>query len=185
MAKNKPLKKGQIKEFSEFINEPYQTVYQWYVTGKLNEFIKNKKIDFESAKNNIQNKINRKRQLGRKPKIDKPLQTAEEVKSYLDETIGDLAQLDLYELQRRNELEKLLLARIKREQLEEDLILKETVKQECFNAFRLFRDAIMNLPDRESAGLMNIKDEKEFRRRFGQILRQPLEDLQKFKYAGN
>jgi hypothetical protein len=77
-----------------------------------------------------------------------PPETEAEIKSYLDESIGDLAGLSIGELQRRNELEKLLLAQIKRRKESGELIDAELVERQAFEAGRSIRDAVQAIPDR-------------------------------------
>lgn len=185
---------GTQVQLADMMGVKKSTVSDWKRQGKLKGLIRKGKVNLDKAAEVIPGRIAPKQQrsanikhgkVAQPPKptdIENP-ETEEAVKSYLDETIGDLAQLDIYELQKRNELEKLLMARIKRNREEGELVPLDQVKNECFSAFRLMRDAILNIPDRESASLMSLKTEKQFKAKLTEALRQPLGDLQKFKYA--
>ena len=191
--KPKKLNRGELVSFARYIKKPESTVRWWYKNGKLNEWIKGGKIDIEKATEGIHKKISPKQQQSqnirwgkeqKQPPPEPPQpETEDAVRTYLDETIGELSQLDIYELQRRNELEKLLLARLKRRQAEDELIDRSLTIKQASDAFRICRDAILNIPDRESANLMAITDPAKFRQKLADVLRQPLEDLQRYKYV--
>ena len=123
----KKVKKGQHKILAEAVGEKYHTIYSYWKHGKLDPHIRAGKYDIPALKDALPKIINRKYQQNREKQWNKtsqpaPPNTEDEVKTYLDETIGDLSSLHLNELQRRNELEKLLMAQIKRKQAENDLI---------------------------------------------------------------
>ena len=74
--------------------------------------------------------------------------TKEEVKTYLDEAVGGLLDLDIYELQRRNELEKLLLAQIKRRRESDEVVDAEEVATAAFNAGKLVKEQCLAIAER-------------------------------------
>ena len=101
-------------------------------------------------------------QQGQPPPEQAPA-TEEEIKTYLDETVGDLAQLSIFELQRRNELEKLLIQQIKRRRESGELIEAELVEKEGFEFARAVRDQFTAIPDRLAAVLAAEKDQFKVR----------------------
>ncbi len=130
------------------------TVAKWKKARKLDGFLDSKgKINITRAAKELHKRISPKHKQSInarwKGKKDKPKEvTKEEVDSYLDETIGDLAKLDIYQLQRRNELEKLLLAQIKRKRESGELVEIELVSRQGFEAAKAIKDQLSAIPDR-------------------------------------
>ncbi|MFW5931183.1 MAG: hypothetical protein ACOCQI_05460, partial [Desulfosalsimonas sp.] len=125
---------------------------------KLKGLIRKKdgKVNITKAKKELSNRIAPKQQQsinarwGKnqiKQKVEAPA-TEEEVEGYLNETIGDLAKLDIYELQRRNELEKLLLAQIKRRKESGELMEAEGAQKAAFEAGKAIKEQLAAIADR-------------------------------------
>lgn len=133
------------------------TVARWKKTGKLNGFMNEKgKINITRALKELPSRISVShkqsadiRWKGRQDKTAESM-SKEEVSSYLNETIGDLSKLDIYELQRRNELEKLLLAQIKRRRESGELVEVEMVERDAFNAGKAIKEQCLAIADRTS-----------------------------------
>ncbi len=182
------------RELAKAMNVSEKTISEWKKRGKLKGLIRNGKVNKEKALEVLPGRVAPIQQASqnirwgkeqKQPPPHEPDQpeTEAEVKTYLDENIGELSKLDIYELQRRNELEKLLLARLKRKKEEGELIDRNLTIKQTSDAFRVCRDAILNIPDRESANLMAITDPAEFRQKLANVLRQPLDDLQRHKHV--
>lgn len=144
-----PISKGQHELLAKCLSKPDATVRKQYTRGKYNQYIQDGQYDLEAIQSNLskifqpQSRHARKSQPGKKdnpekkskvskktePKNHKPLSPLadeNEVKNYLNETIGELCFLEINELWRRNELEKLLMARLKRHKEEHRLIEIDT-----------------------------------------------------------
>ncbi len=159
----KKLKRGELVDFARYIDEPADKIRAWHRRGKLNDFIKNGRIEKESAAAEIYNRIAPKQQQAQNKRWEKQPEmqpeTEAEVQDYLNETIGDLAQLSIFELQRRNELEKLLIQQIKRRKEAGELIEAEAVEREGFEFARAVRDQFTAIPDRLAAVLAAETDQ--------------------------
>jgi len=152
-------KYGTPKQLAEAMNVKPATVYTWRKKGKLDGLVgEDGLINLTMAKKLLPGRISRKHlESGnarwKKPVLGAPdqhanLETPEQVTGYLNETIGDLSRLDLYELQRRNELEKLLLAQIKRRKESSELVEVEAVKKAAFDAGKLIKEQCLAIADR-------------------------------------
>ena len=129
------------------------TVARWKRLGKLDGLINEKgKINITRAVKELPNRTSLKHKQSAearwKGKKKSSEVTKEEVDGYLDETIGDLAKLDIYQLQRRNELEKLLLAQIKRKRESGELVEVEVINRQGFEAGKAIKDQLSAIPDR-------------------------------------
>lgn len=71
-----------------------------------------------------------------------------DVKQFVHDVVVDLAGLPLSELQRRHELEKLLIRQIERRTLENDYILAVDVDKQAFDAGLQIRESLESIPVR-------------------------------------
>lgn len=165
----KTLDRGEIPKFARFLNEKPDTVRKWWEREKLNDFIADQKIDHEAAAAAIYGRIAPKQQAsvatrwkGQQPNqapdppgTGHPLEPEQQdaIDSYLRETLGDVESLDIHELQRRNELEKLLTARLKRAELEKTVVPVAYIKREVGDMCLIIKHGMMSFPDRLSAVL--------------------------------
>jgi hypothetical protein len=150
---------GTQAELARRMNVSPKTIAAWKTRGKLKGLIRKKdgKVNLTRAVNILPGRVSPKHQQSQNarwnkqqkqpPKQDNP-ETEEEIRSYLDESIGDLAQLDIYELQRRNELEKLLLAQIKRKHQSAELVEAEQIKTRAFEAAKAIKESCIAIADR-------------------------------------
>jgi len=180
----KPLDRGEIPKFARFLNEKPDTVRKWWEREKLNDFITDKKIDHEAAAAAIYGRVapkqamsvshrweKERRQPGPapdhlEPEPDRPPEPttppepeqADAINNYLRESLGDVEKLDIHELQRRNELEKLLLARLRRAEIEKTVVPVAFVQKEVGDMCLIIKNGMMNFPDRLSA-MLAVEDD--------------------------
>lgn len=131
------------------------TVYKWKRAGKLDGLMNSKgQVNLTRAAKELPGRVSPKHQqsINQRWHGDKERGKADisqdEVNSYLDETIGELSKLDIYELQRRNELEKLLLAQIKRKRESGELVEADLINRQGFEAAKAIKDQCSAIPDR-------------------------------------
>lgn len=155
MPKNKKLNHGELAAFARHINEPADKIRRWYRNGKLNEWIKGGKIQKEKAAAGIYQKISPKQQQSQNkrwgkeqtpPQPTDPMQA--EMESYLEEDGENLSGMDIYELQRRNELEKLLKARIERKQKQGDLLERDKVEHDWIQHITSAKTKVLSMKSR-------------------------------------
>jgi hypothetical protein len=163
----KPLKHGELTAFARNIGKSFRVVQRWKNTGKLDEYIRpDGSVDIEAAAKNITGKLAPRQQAAAnarwKKTKDKP-QDETALKEYLKETLGDTENCDFSELQRRNELEKLLLARIKRAEIEKELVPVKKVMKDWGEIATATKAMLMNLPYRLAAIVATMDGETEIR----------------------
>ena len=185
MAKNskgKYLKRGQHPILASYVGKPATTIRRYYSDGKLDSFIRpDGTYKLEAAKEWIAGGINKKYQMIRekqwedksesskesiqesKPGSKSEPATEDEVKSYLDETIGYLSTLDLNGIVLRHEFEKLLMAKIKRRQVELTLIEAEAIIRECFAIGQALREGLESISERCAALVAVESDQHQCR----------------------
>jgi hypothetical protein len=151
------MKTGNQSDLARLMGVDKSTVTTWKKRSKLNDLIlPDGRINLTKALKVLPGRISPKQQTSvlqrwKKSPAAGSSATKKEIKSYLDESMGDLSKLDIYELQRRNELEKLLLAQIKRRDLENKYLLVEDVKKTIAEMAVYFKDACQSIPDRCAA----------------------------------
>ena len=77
--------------------------------------------------------------------------TDSEIRRYLAEDIESLESLDMAELQKRHEIEKILAARLKRRRDSSEVVDAEKVRQAAFSAGKAIKEQVGGIPDRLSA----------------------------------
>jgi len=155
------------KQLADEMGVTPQTITAWKKAGKLKGLIRNGRVNKDKALETLPGRIAPKQQQSQnirwgkeqKPPAQNP-ETEDEVKTYLDETIGDLARLDIYELQKRNELEKLLLQRIKRKKEEGELIERETVEADWTQHIIAAKTKILSIKSRTANILSDYIQDK-------------------------
>ncbi len=90
--------------------------------------------------------------------------TDSEIRRYLAEDIENLEKLDMAELQKRTEIEKILAARLKRRQQAGEVIDQEKVKKAAFESGRAIKEQLSGIPDRTGALVAAVSDDFECRR---------------------
>ncbi len=181
-----PISKGQHELLAKCLGKPDATIRKQYTRGKYNSYILDGQYNLEAIQSNLskifqpQSRHARKSQpvkkdaTENKPKASKKTETKKqkphsppvdesEVKDYLDETIGELHSLGIDELWRRNELEKLLMARIKRKAAEGQLIDVGVVEREAFSAGLTIREGLESIADRCAPLVAATSDQFECR----------------------
>lgn len=151
-----PINPGQHDLLAAATNQAPATVRKQYTRNKYDYYIQDGQYDIDGIKNNSAKLFQVKKRGGNKAKTVKKAtkdnlnspETKEEINQYLDENIGDLSTLAIDELWRRNELEKLLMAQIKRRVAENQLIDADVVKRESFADALLVREQLESIPDR-------------------------------------
>lgn len=143
MAEKVKIKWGEKTKAAKFLGR----APQWF-DKHLKKFEKcilpDGTYDLEAVKKAAKKKINRKYQKNRERQHEKKVKpgsnvlnqsqtddpkTEKEVRDYLNKTVKDLSLLDEDDLRKFNELEKLLMARIKRNEAESNLILVGTAQK--------------------------------------------------------
>ena len=156
--KRKRSKFGLKKDLAKLMNVTPQTVTSWIKSGKCDDLIRKKdgKVNLTKAAEVLPGRIAPKQQASinarwgkeqQAPPPDTPA-TEAEVQDYLNESIGDLARLSISELQRRNELEKLLLAQIRRKKEDNELIDAAGAKKAAHEAGKHIKDQCTAIADR-------------------------------------
>lgn len=138
------------------MNVHRSTVANWKRNGKLVGLLDDDgRVNITRALKELPGRLSQKHKQSveqrwhkEKGKETKQEMTKDEVSTYLDETIGELSKLDIYELQRRNELEKLLLAQIKRKRESRELVEMEAVNRQGYEAAKAIKDQCSAIPDR-------------------------------------
>lgn len=77
----------------------------------------------------------------------------------------------------QNEIEKGKLLKLERAEKEQSLIPAEEVRKTLFTKGRVLRDALLNVPDRVSAELAGISDEKQIHKILTREITDCLEEL--------
>jgi seryl-tRNA synthetase len=181
----KPLHRGQLLAFANHIGQDRHKVKRWRNAGKLDEWIRSDgTLDIEAAARGINAKVAPRQQAAANARwkktgksIPKKDETESALKKYLKETLGDIEQCDFSELQRRNELEKLLLARIKRGEIEKELVPLSKVKKQATECAMTAKSQVVALPDRFAAILATVNDPFEIRRIMKAEVRHILETI--------
>lgn len=187
MPKYKKLKHGEQKRASDLTGIAYNTIKQWHHTGKLDPFVRRGGVlDIEAFKSGVNEMVNPdyqaranarwKPEPSEQESQEQPTednQPESKPKSTSRMTIAEAQRVKLsYE------------AAIKKHEYETRIgqyIEKAKAIDETFTAFRLLRDQILAIPDRETDILMSIRNKSEFRKKLTDILSKPLVEVQKYK----
>ena len=97
--------------------------------------------------------------------------TDSEIRRYLAEDIESLENLDMAELQRRAEIEKILAARLKRRQTAREVIDAGEVQKKAYESGRAIKEQLSGIPDRTGALVAAVSDDFECR----QIIRKEID----------
>lgn len=164
-----PNRYGTQRQLAKEMGVNETTICKWKSAGKLKGLIRKKdgKVNITKAKKELPGRVAPKQQQSqnirwgkekKQPPDEKAPETEEEIRSYLDESIGDLARLSIFELQRRNELEKLLLAQIKRRKESGELVDAAAVEKKAFEAGKTIKESCVAIADR-TAPLVAAEDD--------------------------
>lgn len=185
MPKYKKLKHGEQKRASDLTGIAYNTIKQWHHTGKLDPFVRRGGVlDIEALKSGVHEMVNpdyqaRANARWKPEQQENPTEpTSEETQS---ESKRKSSSMTIAEAQR---VKLSYEAAIKKHEYETRVgqyIEKAKAIDETFTAFRLLRDQLLAIPDRETDVLMSIRNKSEFRKKLTDILRKPLVEVQKYK----
>ena len=174
MAAKKYLKQGELSRLAGVMNEKPATVRGWRRRDKLEEYIDaDGTLDVERAALSVHGKIAPKQQQsvnhrwqeqGAGALVDETTEKGAVIADYIKESLGDIEGCDIAELQRRNELEKLLMARLKRAEYEKTFVPVDYVKKEIGDMILIIKNGILAMPDRWAAILAPETDAREIRR---------------------
>ena len=161
-----PKKWGNQTDLAELMNVSRATITYYKKTGRMGDLIRpDEKINLKKALRVLPGRVaplQQKSVMARLHK-NKPEPTPEEINKYKTLTDDKLQELSISELQRQNELEKLLLARLKRQELEGNLIPGETVKFQAAECARLVKSILISIPDRLSSLLAVETDQNKIK----------------------
>lgn len=174
-TKREPMKHGEHVELGRYLGKSAASIRKMFARGKFDGLInpdrtyKKKAIKTKFPKLfNLKYQHNAQQQ-GRKKKASlsayqpvkppvTPPEKPEDVAGYLNETIQHLSELSEDELRKRNELEKLLMAQIKRKQAEGGLIESDKIEQAAFKAGLQIREGLEAIVERCSPLLAGESD---------------------------
>lgn len=154
---HKFLDHGELAALARYLGEPADKIRAWRKRGKIEKFITNGRIDKETAAAEIHAMIAPRQRMSAEARWHKNRnidhahhapETEAEITDYLNRTVGELSELPIYELQRFNELEKLLLARLKRQREDGELIPAEPVQRAAYDAGKKIKEQIASVADR-------------------------------------
>ncbi len=167
MTKRKQKRSGTLPELAELMNVARTTVYKWRKSGKLHGLIDadGRISDLDEAARVVPGRIKPKQQAAIRTRWKKTAEPSEsEIQQYQALTNEELHELPIFELQRRNELEKLLLARLKRGEMEKTLIPADAVRRDAAECALLIKSTLESLPNRLSALLAAETDPDKIRK---------------------
>jgi hypothetical protein len=172
------MKTGTMADLSRLMNVSRATVLYWRRRDKMRDlFLDDGKIDLIKALRVLPGRISAKHQMSVNRRWKKP--TAKEIKTYKAMQEADIQKIDILEAQRLHENEKLLMARIRREELQGLLVRESDVDDEAGECALMVKNALMVIPDRISAQLAAETNEKKIRDLLNMELRQALKGLLK------
>lgn len=176
----KTAARGELKKLANETGHKYATIHKDYSQGRLDFCIqKNGKINKKKYLSEIsdrksptaQAKVNQRWSKKNNPTDDEVKNVIVAADLSLDTSISEATRLKaVYDAG---------LKKLEYEQKNGMLVDFEQVKKEVYEAFKAARDAILNIPNRETSSLMAVTDPQEFKRKLTEYLRRPLIDLQK------
>jgi hypothetical protein len=184
MTKKQKKRTGSLAELAELMGISRSTAYRYRRTGKLHGLLDadGRITDLDAAAKTVAGRIKPKQQISanrRWKKENSPEPSEKEIRQYQKMTDADLEKLDIYELQRRNELEKLLLARLKRAEIEGTLINAETVKSQAAGCALTVKNGLAGMPDRLAALFAAETDAGKIRKMLKTEINQCLVEISK------
>ena len=187
------------KDFAAYRGVSRMTVYNYIAGGKIKKALKTVKgkemIDRDIADRELSQNLDTRLNRGTKPPPHPPSEAPQpespparpkaepEVMEAKTKEAGT-AGLTMADAQRLQAQYKAALLKLDYEERSGKLVKVETVDRDFFNAARMVRDAILNIPSRISADLANDHNAHSVSEKLTAELIQALEDLARDKLKG-
>jgi hypothetical protein len=187
MAKNKKFTKNAInftvKQYADYRGVTRQTVYKHIRNGRLSKSVVNvdgkTMIDKNRADIELAENLDRVHNPNPEPRRTRSKKKKSPTKPEMEKVVkaAGLENMSLSEAQRLQANYKASLLKLELDQKSGLLVEKEKVRAEAFEAGRIVRDGILNIPDRLSAELASCTDVHAVSQKLMDALNEVLGDL--------